>query len=70
MTGGIEAAEPEDSAEVPAFRLEVVRVGSGFTITRSRQTEGDGPDIMLEMDVAESVKSALPKIEKMLKRML
>ena len=70
MTEGVEAAEPEDSVEVPAFRLEVARVGSGFTIARSRQAKGGGPVIMLEMDVAESVKSAIPKIEKMLKRML
>ena len=70
MTEGVEAAELEDTAEIPAFRLEVARVGSGFTIARSRQTKGGGPGIMLEMDVAESVKSALPKIEKMLRRML
>lgn len=69
MMEDVEAAESEDSIEVPAFRLEVVRVGSGFMLTRSRQTKS-GSDIISEMDVAESVKSALPKIEKMLRRML
>lgn len=55
MMEDVEAAESEDSIEVPAFRLEVVRVGSGFMLTRSRQTKG-GSDIISEMDVAESVK--------------
>lgn len=45
-----------------------MRVGAGFTITRYREVGEQ--QIILAMEVAESVKSAMPKIQKMLLRMV
>lgn len=60
-----------DSQVRGTVKLEITRVGTGFTLTRSRELNTAAKTVLvLEMDVAESITSVMPKIAKMLKRML
>lgn len=58
-----------DAVSADIHRIDIVRVSNGFVITRLHERPGM-PALQLDMAVAENVKSALPVLERMMKRIL